>query len=250
MKQNKKLISNTIKKDKCVLILGGSSDIGVNLIRKYIEEGWRVICHYNKSSNKIYKLKKIYKTQLISFKANFESEQSIKKLMSFIKNKNIKSLINLVGYLDNVNYKKTSIKSLSKSLQINSLVPLMIQKNLTESMIKKKFGRIVHASSIGVKYGGSEFTFNYSYSKHALEYISSYVKNLAKFNILSNVVRIGVVDTKLLRRVKSKNINKRKKLIPIKRLATKDEISDMIFFLGSEKNTYISGENVSISGGE
>ena len=40
----------------------------------------------------------------------------------------------------------------------------------------KKFGRIVHASSIGVKYGGSEFTFNYSYSKHALEYISSYVK--------------------------------------------------------------------------
>ena len=110
----------------------------------------------------------------------------------------------------------------------------------------KKFGRIVHASSIGVKYGGSEFTFNYSYSKHALEYISSYVKNLAKFNILSNVVRIGVVDTKLLRRVKSKNINKRKKLIPIKRLATKDEISDMIFFL-IRKNTYISGENVSIS---
>ena len=151
----------------------------INLIKKYIKEGWRVICHYNKSSNKINKLKKTYKNQLVSFKANFESEHSIKKLTSFIKNKNIKSLINLVGYLDNVSYKKTSIKSLTKSLTINSLVPLIIQKNLTGSMVKK-FGRIVHASSIGVKYGGSEFTFNYSYSKHALEYISSYVKNLAK----------------------------------------------------------------------
>ncbi len=250
MKKNNNLISNMAKKNKCVLILGGSSDIGINLIKKYIKEGWRVICHYNKNSNKINKIQKTFKTQLIIFKANFEKESSIKKLVSFIKNKNVKSLINLVGYLDNVSYKKTSIKSLSKSLQINSLAPLIIQKNLTEIMVKKKFGRIVHASSIGVKYGGSEFTFNYSYSKHALEYICSYVKNLAKFNILSNVVRIGVVDTKLLRRVKSKNINKRKKLIPIKRLATKDEISDMIFFLGSEKNTYISGENVSISGGE
>ncbi len=250
MKKIKILTSNNTKKDNCVLILGGSSDIGINLINKFIKEDWRVICHYNKNSNKINKLKKTYKTKLITFKANFESASSIKKFVTFIKNKDIKSLVNLVGYLDNVSYKNTSIKSLSKSLQINSLVPLIIQKNLTENMVKKKFGRIVHASSIGVKYGGSEFTFNYSYSKHALEYISSYVKNLAKFNILSNVVRIGVVDTKLLRRVRRKNIIKRKKLIPIKRLATKDEISDMIFFLGSEKNTYISGENVSISGGE
>ena len=78
MKQNKNLISNIVKKDKCVLILGGSSDIGINLIKKYIKEGWRVICHYNKSSNKINKLKKTYKNQLVSFKANFESEHSIK----------------------------------------------------------------------------------------------------------------------------------------------------------------------------
>ena len=59
-----------------------------------------------------------------------------------------------------------------------------------------------------------------------------------------------MVNTKLLKKVKKKNINKRVKLIPIKRFATRKEISDMIFFLGSEKNTYISGENVSISGGE
>tara|TARA_A100001011_G_C14298599_1_gene839668 strand:- start:454 stop:1170 length:717 start_codon:yes stop_codon:yes gene_type:complete len=237
-------------KKNCVLILGGSSDIGINLIKRYLKEGWMVICHYNRNSLKIKQLKVNYKIDLSTYKADFENENSLKKFIAFVKKKNIHSMINLVGYLDHVSFKNTSIKSLCKSLKINSLAPLIIQKSILEKMIKQKFGRIIHASSIGVKYGGSEFTFNYSYSKHALEYISSYVRNLAKFNILSNTIRIGVVNTKLLRSVKKKNLSRRKKLIPIKRFANKDEISDMIFFLGSEKNTYISGENVSISGGE
>ena len=237
-------------KKKCVLILGGSSDIGDNLIKKYINEGWNVICHYNQNSLKIRKLKKIYKKELSLYKANFDNENSVNKFINFLRKYKIHSMINLVGYLDNISFKNTSVKSLYKSLKINSLVPLIIQKNILKKMIKIKFGRIIHASSIGVKYGGSEFTFNYSYAKHALEYIPSYIRNLAKSNILSNTIRIGVVNTKLLRSVKKKNLNKRKKLIPIKRFANKEEISDIIFYLSSEKNTYISGQNVSISGGE
>lgn len=237
-------------KKKCVLILGGSSDIGINLIKKYINEGWNVICHYNQNSLEIKKLKKNYKNDLSLYKVNFDNENSVNKFINFLKKYKIYSMINLVGYLDNISFKNTSVKSLYKSLKINSLVPLIIQKNILKKMIKIKFGRIIHASSIGVKYGGSEFTFNYSYSKHALEYIPSYIRNLAKSNILSNTIRIGVVNTKLLRSVKKKNLNKRKQLIPIKRFANKEEISDIIFFLGSEKNTYISGENISISGGE
>ena len=117
-------------------------------------------------------------------------------------------------------------------------------------MAKLKFGRILDLSSIGVKYGGSEFTYNYSFSKHALEYIPSFFKNLTKKNILTNIVRVGVVNTRLLRKIKGKNIKKRKKLIPIKRLASAEEISETIYNLASEKNTYISGEVITIAGGE
>ena len=117
-------------------------------------------------------------------------------------------------------------------------------------MEKLKFGRILDLSSIGVKYGGSKFTYNYSFSKHALEYIPSFFKNLTKKNILTNILRVGVVNTKMLKKIKGKNIKKRKKLIPIKRLATTKEISDTIYNLASEKNTYISGEKITISGGE
>ena len=59
-----------------------------------------------------------------------------------------------------------------------------------------------------------------------------------------------MVNTKLIRKIKGKNINKRKKLIPINRLASAQEIGETIFNLASEKNTYISGEKITISGGE
>lgn len=238
-------------KNKCVLILGGSSDIGVELTKKYLSKNWQVICHYNKKYiNEFDKLKKHYPNKLKTLKADFTSESSIKKFVKFASQENIQSMVNLVGYLDNISFKNTNLRSLLKSLQINSIAPLLIQKSILKKMINKKFGRILHASSIGVKYGGGEHTFNYSYSKHALEYIPSYVKNLTQFNILSNTLRIGAVNTKLHKKIKNKNIKRRIKLIPIKRFATRKEISEMIFFLGSEKNTYISGENVSISGGE
>ena len=53
-------------------------------------------------------------------------------------------------------------------------------------MTKINFGRILNVSSIGVKYGGGEYTYNYSFSKHALEFIPSYLKKLANKNILTN----------------------------------------------------------------
>ena len=86
-------------------------------------------------------------------------------------------------------------------------------------MKKKKFGRVLHISSIGVKYGGGKNTFNYSFSKNALEFIPSHVRELTKYNLLTNILRVGFVKTKLIKKIKNKNINKRIKLIPIGRSA-------------------------------
>ena len=71
-----------------------------------------------------------------------------------------------------------------------------------------KFGRILHISSIGVKYGGGKNTFNYSFSKNALEFIPSHMKNLVKYNILTNILRVGFVKTKLTKKLRIKILTK------------------------------------------
>ena len=117
-------------------------------------------------------------------------------------------------------------------------------------MIKVNFGRILNVSSIGVKYGGGEFTYNYSFSKQALEHIPVYLRNLTNKNILTNVLRVGVLDIKREKKIKKKNMDERIKLIPSKRAAKSNEVAETIFNLSSEKNTYIANEKITIAGGE
>ncbi len=238
------------EKNKTILILGGSSDIGIETTSKFLSKGWKVIAHFNTNNNSLKKLKKIYSKELFLIPANFKKRNAINLFFKKIKKFNILSFVNLIGYIDNISYQKTSLIPLINSLQINSLIPILIQKSLLKNMKEKKFGRMLHVSSIGVKYGGGENTFNYSLSKHLLEFSPSFIKKLTQYNLLSNVLRVGFVKTKIHKKIKNKNLNKRINLIPIKRAAKINEITDMIFFLASEKNSYISNETITIAGGE
>jgi 3-oxoacyl-[acyl-carrier protein] reductase len=237
-------------KNKTTLILGGSSDIGTETTSKFLSKGWKVIAHYNTNNDSLKKLKKIYVKKLFLIPANFKNKNSINLFLKKIKRFDISSFVNLIGYIDNISYQKTNLISLVNSLQINSLIPMLIQKSLLKNMKEKKFGRMLHVSSIGVKYGGGENTFSYSLSKHLLEFNPSFIKKLSQHNLLSNILRVGFVNTKIHKKIRNKNLSKRIDLIPIKRAAEINEITDMIFFLASEKNSYISNETITIAGGE
>ena len=238
------------EKKKTILLLGGSSDIAFETINKFVSNGWQVIAHYNSNYKIFNKLRNNNLKNIILIKADFTKKNSMKNFLSKIKKFNISSFINLVGYIDNLTFNNTNLNNLIKSLQANSLIPILIQKSFLTKMKKEKFGRILHISSIGVKYGGGYNNFNYSFSKHALEFIPTHLRNLVKYNILTNILRVGVVKTKLHKKINKKNMKKRIKLIPMKRAANIEEISDLIFFLASEKNSYISNETISIAGGE
>ena len=237
------------KKIKKALILGGSSDLGVELAKLFVKNNWQVTIHY--SGNNLNFRKRLKKENIKLIKFDFLKINALidKNLKIFSKN-DFDSVINLVGYINNKSFKNMKINDLLDSLKVNAIIPIFIQRNLLQSMIKKRWGRILNCGSIGVKYGGGENTFCYSFSKHALEFIPSIYKNLAKKNILINNVRVGVADTKIQKKIKGRNLKKRIKLIPIGRMATIYEIVKFIFNLSSENNSYITGETLTIAGGE
>ena len=198
----------------------------------------------------------LFREQLKFFKEIKKSKNKIYKI-KFLKNQlkifsqdKYDSVINLIGYINNKSYKNMDIDDLSITFKVNTFIPLLIQRNILTNMIKQKWGRILNCGSIGVKYGGGENTYCYSFSKHALEFIPSIFKELSKKNILINNIRVGVADTKIHKKIKGRNLKKRTKLIPIGRMAKVTEIVDFIYYLSSQKNTYITGETLSIAGGE
>ena len=228
---------------KKILILGGSSDIGISLLDLIDDNNYKIYLHY------LTKKPKIKKKKINFLKKNF-SKISIKNSSKFFSSfKNFDIIVNLIGYLDNKSFQNTHYKDIIKSLYSNFLSQLMIYKYSINHMKKKRFGRIINCSSIGVKFGGGINNFNYSLSKHCSEFVPSELRQMAKYNILYNNVRLGVINTKIHKKIKGKKLKDRIRKIPISRLASKNEIAEYIFYL-IDKNTFISSETLSIAGGE
>jgi len=228
---------------KKILILGGNSDIGMKIIEKLIDNNkLKLHVHFNKNfPNKKY----IRKIKLI--KKNFLNinEKNVKKIF----NSDYDVIINLIGYVSNQPFKNFTLKEIQKTILINSLAPLLVIRNSLNYMKKKKYGRIINTSSIGTKFGGGNNTFSYSLSKYINEFIPGEIRKLSSYNILYNTLRIGVTDTKFHRKIKNKSLNKRIKLIPVKKMASTDDVANYIVFLISDNN-FIANEIINITGGE
>ena len=233
---------------KKILILGASSDIGLELTKYYINRNYQVIAHCNKNDKN---LKKLSKKNLKIFKFDLKNISSFEKNVD--KNKifnNIDIFISLTGYLKLRTMKNVKAKDFTDHFNANYLSNFIITKKITNFMKKNNWGRIVYASSIGTKFGGSNNSFVYSLSKFMNEFFHKPLKNLTKNNILINTLQIGLTDTKLNRIDKNKNMKKRIDLIPLKRMAEIKEVVNYIVFLASKDNSLISNQVINISGGE
>lgn len=238
--------------NKNVLILGASSDIGIELIKLFASQDYSITAHCNSNDKKLISKFRTYKK--INFvKKNFLNlnNQNLKKFCHTKLNNYYSIFINLIGYMTKKTYLNSDLNSQIESIKINALIPSLILKNILNKMIKNKYGRILNCSSIGVKFGGGLNSYNYSLSKHTSEFIPSYFKKLAEKNIIYNNLRIGVTNTKIHKKIKNvKELKKRIKLIPMNRSAQKKEIVNYIYFLVSNKNSFMTNQTVTVSGGE
>ena len=239
-------------KKKHVLILGGSSDIGIEVVKNFLGIKWKVTAHFFKNKKRLENLRKISKNlNMIEFNFANNNNSNIEKLITKKFNGKYDSIINLVGYIDNKGFENTNLKSILKSLTANTILPILIEKILVKRMLSQKWGRILNCSSIGIKFGGGTNSYNYSLSKHCLEFIPNSYKKWAKKNVFINNLRIGVTNTKIHKRMKKNfEIKKRIKLIPANRMAEPKEISVYITSLVTENNSYMTGQTITVSGGE
>jgi 3-oxoacyl-[acyl-carrier protein] reductase len=91
---------------------------------------------------------------------------------------------------------------------------------------------------------------HYGCSKRALEGLSKTIaKEGAEYNILVNTIRPGVIDTDFHKKF-PKDMRKRIEQIPLKKMGKASDVADLVFYLGSDKNNFITNEIVTISGGE
>ncbi|OGC32353.1 short-chain dehydrogenase [candidate division WOR-1 bacterium RIFOXYB2_FULL_48_7] len=153
--------------------------------------------------------------------------------------------INPLGELANL-----TDRNIEETMMVNLVSPLRLIRGVVKGMKASKYGRIVNISSIwsvAAKSGRSV----YSISKAGINALTrSLAVELAADNILINAVAPGFTDTELTRKnLSAAEIEQVKGQIPLRRLAQPQEIAELVAFLCSQNNTYITGQTILIDGG-
>jgi 3-oxoacyl-[acyl-carrier protein] reductase len=239
---------------RTVFVTGATSGIGSCIAVRFAGEGWDVVCHYNSSDDNAMALKKeitAYGVRCILVKADLSSKFGIDKLVKKIKTLKIDSVINNAGsYLVSRHFTKLTTDDMCKTFMVNVFAPIRITSAVFNAMKNRMFGRIVNISSIAAKYGGSSRSMHYGCSKLALEGLTKTVaREGAEFNILANTVRPGVINTDFHKKF-PKDMRARIDMIPMKRMGRSEEVAEIVYYLGSEKNSFVTNETVAIAGGE
>lgn len=139
---------------------------------------------------------------------------------------------------------------LAETLEVNLASPLRLVGGIAQGMKARKSGRIVNVASVWA-FVARERRVSYAAAKAGLVGLTrALALELAPHGVLVNAVAPGYVETELTRRNNGPaELAAIAQQIPMGRLAQPDEIAEVVAFLASPKNSYMTGQTILVDGG-
>jgi 3-oxoacyl-[acyl-carrier protein] reductase len=228
-----------------ILITGSSRGIGAAIARLAKEKGYEVLLHGRTHSSRLVELAKELDSKYLIF--DISKEDEVRQALSKITQINV--LVNSAG----VNISKTFDDLTDTDWKAVYDVNLFGLVNVTRYAVpimkrSKSTGKIINLASIKGLYA-SVGRVAYASSKAAvINLTTGLAKELAP-GILVNAVAPGFTNTEMTDNTWSDRIKKQVGNILLKRMADPKEIAEVVLFLSSSANEYITGQTINIDGG-
>ena len=243
-----------MEEKKVVVVTGASRGIGKEIALKYAENGYNVAINYVSDKTNVEELEKEFKdkgAEALIVKADVSKSEQVQEFIKAVIEKygKIDVLVNNAGITKDNLLMRMKEEDFDKVIEINLKGTFLVTKEVVPYMMKKRDGKIISLSSV-VGVTGNAGQCNYSASKAGIiGFTKSIAKELASRNIRANAVAPGFIDTDMTNVLSDEvkeNINKQ---IPMRRMGTAREIANVVYFLGSEESSYITGQVINIDGG-
>jgi NAD(P)-dependent dehydrogenase (short-subunit alcohol dehydrogenase family) len=242
-------------KNKNIILTGGSGFLGRQITNAFKAAGSNII---------ILDIKKPQIAKKIEYyNCDITNEDEVKKIAKkIVKKKRIDVLINNAAsdYVPSKTNKDFSLENFNlniwnKDIEVSLNGSFICTKIFGSIMASQKKGVILNISSdLSIiapnqdLYKSLNFIKPVSYSvvKHGINGLTKYTAAYwAKKNVRCNALAPGGI----FNNQKKSFLEKIKKVIPLKRLAKKNEYNDLILFLCSESSSYMTGSIVISDGG-
>lgn len=133
-------------------------------------------------------------------------------------------------------------------MNINCRGTFFLSQRVFIRMLERKRGRIINLGSIsgerGAKYAGA----HYSVSKAAVIMMTRvFARCAADSGITINTISPGIIATKMTEQLGTQ-VNPED--VPMNRMGTQEDVAQTAVFLASDKAAYITGQNISVNGGQ
>jgi len=241
-------------KGKRILVVGASSDLAVDLNRMLIESGAIVGLHYNKNRTALYSYKN--SSVIKKFKKNLNNSKACYNIIDeFVKwARGIDCLVQLSGDIKKtVHWSDLKKKDWDCDMDNNLAMPFFLTQRVVYHM-KMHGGKIVLMSTASASHGGGVTSLAYGIAKAGIEcMVKGLTRDCAKYKILINAIAPGFINTKFHAQKMHKTkeqLKERVELIPLKRAGTTKEFAETVMFLLSDGASYITGQTMTMSGGD
>src|SRR6266446_7271853 len=252
-------------KDRVALVAAASKGIGFAAARELAKEGARVfLCSRDekRASEAAQKLHDETGATVAGIGADVTDNESVEHFVNLVRERagRIDILVNNAGGPSSTTFADTDLEMFRKAFELNALSAIRLAKLVLPGMQSQKWGRIVNITSVSVKQPIDGLLLSNTVRAGLTGWAKTVSTEVAADNITVNNVAPGYTLTERqdeLAGVRGKASGKSKEdiiglwaaQVPMRRLASPEEIAAAVTFLASERASYITGVTLQVDGG-
>jgi 3-oxoacyl-[acyl-carrier protein] reductase len=243
--------------NKVAVVTGASKGIGASIAKHFAAEGAKVVVNYASSKEAADKVVKAITDNggiAIAVQADVSNEADVNRLFEETKKAfgTLDILVNNAVFQSYLPIEQATVKAFHQHFNVNVLGPVLtIQASL--KLFGDKGGNIINISSGASKYPLPGASL-YSATKAALDAITiSLSKELGAKNVRINSILPGATETEGAASAGVTPGSEYEKMFvantPLGRRGQPEDIAKAVVFLASDDAAWITGEQISVSGG-